>query len=128
MASIATTICHYRMQKFPYSPSNLQNMDADVGPDRAIVWMRFLIRMHVEQADSPVSFKAALLTEDQQGTCSTYLQVMRQQEGHGLAHQGSGQNVCLHVTQLQGLGTKLQADMDSFIPQLPKNTPVIKIQ
>lgn len=77
--------------------------------------------MHVKQADSSVSLQAAFLTEDQQGTCTTDLQVMGQQEGDGLADQGPSHTVSLHVTQLQGPGTELQTDMDSFNSQLPKN-------
>ena len=96
-------------------------MEANISPDGAVVGMRLLVRMHVKQADSSVSFQAAFLTEDQQGTCSTDLQVLRQQEGDGLADQGLGHAVRLRVTQLQGPGTKLHTDVDSFSPQLPKN-------
>lgn len=60
-----------------FTPSDLQNMEANVGPDRAVVGMRLLVRVHVKQADSSVSFQAAFLTEDQQGTRSTDLQVTR---------------------------------------------------
>lgn len=96
-------------------------MEANIGPNGAVVGMRFLVGMHVEQADGSVRFEAAFLTEDQQRTCATDLQVVRQQEGDGLANQRSGHNVCLHVTQLQGPGTKLHADVDPFTPQLSKN-------
>lgn len=95
-------------------------MEANVGPDRAVVGMRFLVRMHVEQTDRSVSLQAAFLTENQQGTRTTDLQIMRQQEGDGLAHQRLSHNVTLHVTQMQGSGTKLHTDMDSFTPQLSK--------
>ncbi len=80
------------------SRSDLQNMEANVGPDRAVVGMRLLVRVHVKQADSSVSLQAAFLTEDQQGTRSTDLQVTRQQESDGLADQGPGYTVSLHVT------------------------------
>lgn len=96
-------------------------MEANVGPNRAVVGMRFLVRMHVEQADGSVSFKATFLTEDQQSTRATDLQVVRQQEGDSLANQRAGHNVCLHVTQLQGPGTKLHTDGDAFNPQLSKD-------
>ena len=102
-------------------------MEANTGPDRAVVGMWLLVRMHVKQADSSISFQAAFLTEDQQGTRSTDLQVMRKQEGDGLANQGPGPTVSLHVAQLQSSGTKLHTDMDSFTAQLPNtSTPVIK--
>lgn len=73
-------------------------MEANISPDRAVVRMWFLVGMHVKQADSFVSFKASLLTEDEQGTCSTYLQVLGQEIGNGLANQRSGRGVILHVT------------------------------
>lgn len=50
------------------SPSYLQNVEPNICPDRAVVRVRFLVRKHVEQADGSVSFQAALLAEDQQGT------------------------------------------------------------
>lgn len=46
-------------------PSNLQNMKADTGSDRAVVGMWLLVRMHVKQADSSESFQTAFLAEDQ---------------------------------------------------------------
>lgn len=103
-----------------FIPSHLQNVEANTGPDRAVVGMRLLVRMHVKQADSSVSFQAAFLAEDQQGTRPTDLQVMRLQEGDGLADKGPGYTVYLHVTQLQGPGTKLHTDLDSVNPQLSK--------
>lgn len=45
--------------------SNLQNMEADIGPDGVVVGMRLLVRMHVKQADCSVSLQAAFLAEDQ---------------------------------------------------------------
>lgn len=100
-------------------------MEANTGPDRAVVGMWLLVRMHIKQADSSVSFQASFLTEDQQGTRSTDLQVMREQEGDGLANQGPGPAVSLHVAQLQGPGTKLHTDMDAFTPQLPETSTLV---
>ena len=60
-------------------------MEANVGPNRVVVGMWLLIGMHVKQADSSVRLQAPFLTKDKQGTRSTDLQVMRQQEGDGLA-------------------------------------------
>lgn len=80
--------------------------------------VRFLVREHVKQADGPVSFQAAFLAEDQQRTGAADLQVMRQQESDGLAHQRSSHNVSLRVAQLQSPCTKLQTDMDAFTAQL----------
>ena len=62
-------------------------MEANISPHRAVVGMWLLVRMHIKQADSSVSLQAAFLAEDQQGTRSTDLQVMRQQKGDGLADQ-----------------------------------------
>ena len=93
-------------------------MEADIGPDRAAVWMWLLVGMHIKQADGSVSLQAAFLTEDEQSTSSTDLQVMRQKEGDGLADQRAGHRVSLHVTQLQGPGTKLHTDLDPFTTHL----------
>lgn len=82
------------------------------------VW--FLVRKHVEQADGSVSFQAAFLAEDQQRTGPADLQVTRQQESDGLAHQGWSHNISLHVAQLESSSTELQTDMDAFTAQLPK--------
>ncbi|TNN79391.1 hypothetical protein EYF80_010415 [Liparis tanakae] len=84
--------------------------------------MRLLVRVHVQQADGPVSFQGAFLAEDQQRARSTDLQV----EGDGLADKGPGDTVRLHFAQLQGPGTKLHTDRDSFNPQLSTNKKVIK--
>lgn len=102
-------------------------MEADICPNGAVVRVWFLVRKHVQQADGPVSFKAAFLAEDQQRTGAADLQVMRQQESNGLAHQRSSHNVSLHVTQLQSSCTKLQTDMDAFTAQLSnKKTGILK--
>lgn len=93
-------------------------MEANVCRNGAVVRVRFLVREHVEQADGPVSFQAAFLAEDQQRTGAADLQVMRQQESDGLAHQRSSHNVSLRVAQLQSPCTKLQTDMDAFTAQL----------
>lgn len=79
-------IYHKMLTMFP-TPSNLQNMEADIGPDGTVVGMRLLVGMHIKQADGPVSLHAAFLTEDQQSTRSTDFQVMREKEGDGLADQ-----------------------------------------
>lgn len=93
-------------------------MEAHTGADRVAVGVLLLIRMCVQQADSSVCLQAAFLAEDQEGASSTDLQVMWQQEGDGLADQGLGYAVSLFVTQLQGSGTKLHGDLDTFTPQL----------
>lgn len=102
------------------SPCYLQNVEPNICPDRAVVRVWFLVRKHVEQADGSVSFQAAFLAEDQQRTGPADLQVTRQQESNGLAHQGWSHNISLHVTQLESSSTELQTDMDAFTAQLPK--------
>lgn len=62
-------------------------MKANIGPDWVIMRMWLLIRMHVEQADNSVHLKASFLAKNKQGTRSTDLQVMRQQEGDCFADQ-----------------------------------------
>lgn len=92
--------------------------------------VRLLVRKHVEQTDGSVRFEAAFLAKDQQRTGTADLQVMRQQESNGLAHQRSSHDVSLHVTQLQSSGTELQTDMDAFTTQLSKtqtHTGIFKI-
>lgn len=102
------------------SPCYLQNVEPNICPDRAVVRVWFLVRKHVEQADGSVSFQAAFLAEDQQRTGPADLQVTRQQESDGLAHQGWSHNISLHVAQLESSSTELQTDMDAFTAQLPK--------
>lgn len=65
--------------------TDLQNMEANIGPERVVVRMLLLIWMPVKKTHSPVRLQASLLAKDQQGTRATDLQVMRQQEGDGLA-------------------------------------------
>lgn len=102
------------------SPCYLQDVEPNICPDRAVVRVWFLVRKHVEQADGSVSFQAAFLAEDQQRTGPADLQVMRQQESDGLAHQGWSHNISLRVAQLESSSTELQTDMDAFTAQLPK--------
>lgn len=104
------------------SHRHLQDVEADAGPDWAVVRMRLLVRVHVERADGAVGVQAALLAEDEQGARPADLQVVRQQEGDGLADQGAGHAVALQVAQLQRPGTQLHADVDAVVPQLFENT------
>lgn len=101
-------------------------MESHAGPDRAVLGMRLLVGMIVEQADRSVSFQAALLAEHQQGARSTDLQVVRQQEGDGLAGKRAGHTVSLHVSQPQGPGTKLHTHLDAFHSQLCKGKRVVE--
>lgn len=111
----------------PFSPhTNLQNVEAHVRPDGAVVRMRLLVGVHVEQADSFVGLQAPFLEEDQQGTRSANLQVVRQQVGYGLANQRAGRDVVLHVAQLQGSGAKLHTHMDSITPELSTKEEIDK--
>lgn len=101
-----------------FTPFYLQDVEANVCPNGAVVRMRFLVGKHVEQADGPVRLQAAFLAEDQQRAGAADLEVVRQQESNRLAHQRSSHNVSLHVAQLQGSCTKLQADMGAFAAKL----------
>lgn len=98
--------------------ADLKDMKANIGPNSAVVWMGLLIRMHIQQADRSVSLQAAFLTEGQQSRRPTDLQIMRQEESDGFADQWAGLGVVLGVTQLQGSGTQLQADLDPFTSDL----------
>lgn len=96
-------------------------MEAHVRPDGAVVRMRLLVRVHVEQADRLVGLQASLVEEDQQRARSADLQVVRQQVGDGLADQRACRDVVLHVAQLQGPGAELHAHVHAVAPQLSTN-------
>lgn len=114
-----------RKQLPPSLTTNLQNVEAHVGPQGAVVRIRLLVRVHVEQADRLVGLQAALVKEDQQRARPADLQVPRKQVGDGLADQRAGGSVPLRVAQLQGPGAQLHAHVHSFTPQLSTHRMIL---